>query len=1126
MIISLSWTTLQAADFYVNSTTDAVDNDLNDGVCLTADGVCSFRAAVMQANYSVEADVITVQPGFYSLSIPRTEDGGWDGELNDAKGDLDIFESVTIQGEDPTSTDVWIIGASGLQDRLIHIKGSDAPGQYLEVNIAGIGLYRGSQKIEPNGGGAVLIASSRSGLGSPPHVTFKNVSILASHSPYTGSGLSNWGGTVLIEDSIIYGNQSGYIRNNTSGWQDDPDRESMLSGGGLGGGIGHWAGEMTIRRSIVSENAAQMGGGIYTQDTFPVSTLLIEDSEVSENLAFMGGGIASYAGITASEYGVTIARSTLSDNMTELSGGGIYNIGSMLISNSTLSGNSAWDLNNIPNYPTKGGGIFHGGRLLDIVSSTIAGNESRDLRTTEAITDDAMGGDEIFFDHLNNRGAGSSSTLFDRRFSIQGSIIGDGPPTDPLDPAFGTDADDNCNGPIGYQDFVVSLGGNTASGTTCFPPSLLSSSRAFTISSTGDVYDASPEEMGLGELQDNGGTVVLPDGAGLETRALSDGSVAVGNAGECPGSDQRSFARQGACDSGAFQVEVDETATGNALPVADDDIASVDVGQQIDIPVLNNDRDPDVTDVLEVASLSAVSVGSVSILENGVVRYSAPSSEEAPAELPVEVTFTYSLSDGANETSGNVTVWLYAVDQNTAPVGVEDEYTVGEGQSIYLDVLANDSDADEGDNGRLAIYSEEAGSTSTQTTTITTIGNNTRTTTNTNTNTITDTNASADIATPGGNLRLLNNNTIFLYTPNDGFVGVDEFTYDVIDPRGLMTTEVAVRVTINRTPEITDESIQLAVDAGEQIVSSVSATDFESDELDFMGVDGAKGHVEISNDGSFIYTADAEASGEDEFTVFVSDGMSTSNIIAKVLINPGLNTAPVGVEDVHDILAGQPYDVNVIANDTDVNPADGGNLIISGDPVVVSVIGGSISKLSDTTVRFTPDAGFFGQYQFTYVVEDPQGAKSSPVLVTLDIREENNAPEFYQSTYHVYVESGETYSGQVKAKDVDGDTIRYAVNEGSLGEVTYNEVTGQFSYKAGDDLGTETIQVVAEDSFGESTANLIIKVQAKASSALLSSTGGDSDADNSDGGGGAFNVYLLAVLMGFTLLLRGVRRQN
>ncbi len=95
------------------------------------------------------------------------------------------------------------------------------------------------------------------------------------------------------------------------------------------------------------------GGGIYN-----AGTLTVTNSTLSANSASYGGGI--YNART-----LTVTNSTLSANIASY-GGGIYNDGSLTIANSTLSSNSAGG---------SGGGIFNtSGGALTIANSTLSSN--------------------------------------------------------------------------------------------------------------------------------------------------------------------------------------------------------------------------------------------------------------------------------------------------------------------------------------------------------------------------------------------------------------------------------------------------------------------------------------------------------------------------------------------------------------------------------------------------------------------------------------------------------------------------------------------------------------------------------------------------------------------------------
>jgi IPTL-CTERM motif len=111
--------------------------------------------------------------------------------------------------------------------------------------------------------------------------------------------------------------------------------------------------------TIVNGNSGGAGGG----GIFNNGTVTISNSTLSGNSGNGGGGIFNGGAAT-----VTISNSTFSGNSsTGGSGGGIYNNGTATISNSTFSGNST---------PANGGGINSDGGTVTISNSTFSGNSA------------------------------------------------------------------------------------------------------------------------------------------------------------------------------------------------------------------------------------------------------------------------------------------------------------------------------------------------------------------------------------------------------------------------------------------------------------------------------------------------------------------------------------------------------------------------------------------------------------------------------------------------------------------------------------------------------------------------------------------------------------------------------
>jgi len=110
-----------AVEFVVDTTADAVDATL-DGTCADADGRCTLRAAVQEANDTLDADTIQLPAGVYKL----TETGALEDSA--ASGDLDVTAPLTIHGVGAATTVV-----QGKKDRVIDVFATDFTATDLTV---------------------------------------------------------------------------------------------------------------------------------------------------------------------------------------------------------------------------------------------------------------------------------------------------------------------------------------------------------------------------------------------------------------------------------------------------------------------------------------------------------------------------------------------------------------------------------------------------------------------------------------------------------------------------------------------------------------------------------------------------------------------------------------------------------------------------------------------------------------------------------------------------------------------------------------------------------------------------------------------------------------------------------
>ncbi len=244
--------------------------------------------------------------------------------------------------------------------------------------------------------------------------------------------------------------------------------------------------KLALNNLTVANGRGAAGGGIAN-----LGTLTVTDSTLSGNSANYSGG----GGIWNNGGTVTVANSTLSGNSSTWHGGGIYNWngGTLTVANSTLSGNSVTDLDY-----ASGGGIASYGGTLTVTNSTLSGNSAGAGRG---------GGIESY---------GGSATL-------KNTIVANSP------------SGGNCSVTVTNGGHNLDSDGSCGSGTA-----------NNSISGTTD----KPLDPKLGALADNGGPT--------KTHALLEGSPAI-NKGNSFGAttDQRGVSRpQGAAsDIGAFESE-------------------------------------------------------------------------------------------------------------------------------------------------------------------------------------------------------------------------------------------------------------------------------------------------------------------------------------------------------------------------------------------------------------------------------------------------------------------------------------------------------------------------------------------------------------------------------------------
>jgi hypothetical protein len=121
-----------------------------------------------------------------------------------------------------------------------------------------------------------------------------------------------------------------------------------------------------LSKVTIQNGVASGGGGILNWGTLVVTNSTIRGNSAGSESSAAGGGIYNYHGT------LTIANSTLSGNSGNsnfMYGGAIFNSGTLTITNSTLSGNAAHGYRG-----GGGGGIYNSSGSVTITNTTLSGN--------------------------------------------------------------------------------------------------------------------------------------------------------------------------------------------------------------------------------------------------------------------------------------------------------------------------------------------------------------------------------------------------------------------------------------------------------------------------------------------------------------------------------------------------------------------------------------------------------------------------------------------------------------------------------------------------------------------------------------------------------------------------------
>jgi len=181
----------------------------------------------------------------------------------------------------------------------------------------------------------------------------------------------------------------------------------------------------SISNLTIKNGLAGTGGGIYNNGTLTLSNAILSGNSAGN----LGGGIFSGSGSS-----LTLINDTLSGNRSHGSGGGIFTDGTLTLSNSTLSSNSASQSgSSVPDDSYGfGGGIYNNGGTATLSNATLSGNLAADTgggiinRGTMTLSNATLSGNKSYNGGGGIVNVGTTLTLSNSTLSGNSAVASNG----------------------------------------------------------------------------------------------------------------------------------------------------------------------------------------------------------------------------------------------------------------------------------------------------------------------------------------------------------------------------------------------------------------------------------------------------------------------------------------------------------------------------------------------------------------------------------------------------------------------------------------------------------------------------------------------------------------------------
>ena len=260
----------------------------------------------------------------------------------------------------------------------------------------------------------------------------------------------------------------------------------------------------------------------------------------------------------------------------------------------------------------------------------------------------------------------------------------------------------------------------------------------------------------------------------------------------------------------------------------------------------------------------------------------------------------------------------------------------------------------------------------------------------------------------------------FTYEPASNFNGKDQINYLVENGKGKQSQgTVFFEVTpVNDPPEPQDDIVQRPIIEAITVSVLDNDTDPDGDEIHLVNVDPPViGTAQANNDGTVVYTPPDNHEGDVRVRYTVAD---TADVQGEAWIS----LTVIALEDSIDAKADDislaedsPITLPVsylLENDLDLLTGTNDTLTVTE---LSSAQNGTTVLENNQTFIYTPNADFFGNDTFTYIIQSEAGATASPT-VNVTVTPVNDPPTISQIPDQTIM-AGQTANIQFAIEDLD-----------------------------------------------------------------------------------------------------------